>query len=248
MRLSVIVPVLDDAAALRNCLAALAAQRRPIDEVLVMDNGCTDGSAAVAAGAGARVIVEPRRGILSAAAAGFDAATGDVLLRCDADSRPHPHWAGVLAGRLAADPTLDAVTGPGEFTDLPGVRGRAAWALYAAGYFGGMGAAGANLPLWGSNMALRAASWRRVSARVHRTDSRVHDDLDISLALGPRARIAWESRARMPVQGRAFDSPAAFARRVGMGRHTLGLNWADDGPGERWLDRLGIRRSTATGR
>lgn len=235
---SVVIPVLDDAMELRACLAHLARQDRPADEVVVVDNGCRDDSAAIALAAGARVVREDRRGIMPAVAAGFDAAVGDILLRCDADCRPHPDWVRRMSSRLAADPHLVGVTGPGSFLDLPGVRGRLAWGVYAAGYFGGMGAAAGRLPLWGSNCALRRSAWEEVSATVHRDDPFVHDDLDITMAFGPGDRIGWEPRTRMPVAGRAFTSRAAFARRVAMGRHTLRRNWPGRGPGDRWVERF----------
>ncbi|MDZ4234822.1 MAG: glycosyltransferase, partial [Dietzia sp.] len=58
MRLSVVVPVLDDAHELAGCLAALRSQTRPPDEIVVVDNGCADTSADVAREAGARVVSE----------------------------------------------------------------------------------------------------------------------------------------------------------------------------------------------
>jgi hypothetical protein len=54
-------------------------------EVLVADNGSTDGSAEAAAAAGARVVHERRRGYGSAYLAGFSAARGDVIVMADAD-------------------------------------------------------------------------------------------------------------------------------------------------------------------
>ncbi|HCG15916.1 MAG TPA: glycosyl transferase, partial [Micrococcus luteus] len=63
----------------RVCLALLAAQSRPALEVVVVDNGCVDDSAVLARAAGARVVREPRRGVPAAAAAGLDAAVGELL-------------------------------------------------------------------------------------------------------------------------------------------------------------------------
>jgi hypothetical protein len=54
-------------------------------EVVVVDNGSTDRSAAIAESRGARVVREPRRGYGSAYLAGFAAARGEFLVLADAD-------------------------------------------------------------------------------------------------------------------------------------------------------------------
>jgi glycosyltransferase involved in cell wall biosynthesis len=54
-------------------------------EVIVVDNGSTDGSDELAHAAGARVIDEPRRGYGSAYLAGLDVARGDYIVMVDAD-------------------------------------------------------------------------------------------------------------------------------------------------------------------
>ncbi|MGE3194498.1 MAG: glycosyltransferase family 2 protein, partial [Microbacteriaceae bacterium] len=75
MRLSVVIPVRNDAAMLATALESLGAQHRPPDEIVVVDNGSSDQSAEVALAAGARVVPQPVRGIPSAASTGYDAAT-----------------------------------------------------------------------------------------------------------------------------------------------------------------------------
>lgn len=88
MRISIVIPVLNDAEYLKVLLADLAHQTLPADEIIVVDNGCTDGSADVARSGGAIVIAERIIGIPAAAATGYDRATGEIIVRCDADSRP----------------------------------------------------------------------------------------------------------------------------------------------------------------
>jgi glycosyltransferase involved in cell wall biosynthesis len=86
--LSVVIPCLNEAENIEQCVAAafnvmqLAGIR---GEVIVADNGSEDGSAELAALAGAHVVHEPRRGYGSAYLAGFAAARGAYVVMADAD-------------------------------------------------------------------------------------------------------------------------------------------------------------------
>ncbi|MQY04716.1 glycosyltransferase family 2 protein [Actinomadura macrotermitis] len=84
--IEVILPCLDEAAALPWVLTRMPDGFRPI----VVDNGSTDGSAEVAAGHGALVVAEPRRGFGAACHAGLEAATADVVCFMDADASLDP--------------------------------------------------------------------------------------------------------------------------------------------------------------
>ena len=88
LSLSVVIPCKDDAGPLSRCLEALKAQTVAPLEVIVVDNNSSDDSARVAAGYGARVFSETAPGIAAAASTGYDAALGDVIVRCDADTLP----------------------------------------------------------------------------------------------------------------------------------------------------------------
>lgn len=59
-------------------------------EFILVDNASTDRTAQIAAEWGARVVFEPYRQIARARNTGARAATGELLITCDADSRPHP--------------------------------------------------------------------------------------------------------------------------------------------------------------
>jgi glycosyltransferase involved in cell wall biosynthesis len=80
--ITVVLPALDEAAALPAALASFP----PGVDLLVVDNGSSDGTAAVATAAGARVVAEPRRGFGAACWAGVQAAAGaEVVVFADAD-------------------------------------------------------------------------------------------------------------------------------------------------------------------
>jgi len=85
---SVLMPCLNEAETLAVCIrkarAAIAALGRP-GEVLIADNGSTDGSQAIAIAEGARVIHVPIRGYGAALHAGIAAADSQYILMADAD-------------------------------------------------------------------------------------------------------------------------------------------------------------------
>jgi glycosyltransferase involved in cell wall biosynthesis len=85
---SVIIPCLNEEAAVGTVVDhAFEGIRRSgrRGEVVVVDNGSSDGSAAVAAARGARIVAEPRRGYGNAYLAGLSAAEGEYLVMGDAD-------------------------------------------------------------------------------------------------------------------------------------------------------------------
>ncbi|MDT0164091.1 glycosyltransferase family 2 protein [Actinotalea sp. AC32] len=233
--LSVVVPVLDDAPALRRCLAALDAQSLAPLEVVVVDNGCRDDSVAVALEHGARVVVEPQRGIPAAAATGYDAATGDVVVRCDADTLAPPDWLERIADAFA-DPGLDALTGDGDFYDL-GAAGPFLARLYLGAYYASMHGALAHPPLWGSNMAVRRSAWLAVRDRVVRTDPELHDDVDLAFCLGPMARIRRDRSLRVGVSGRSLRGAGQVRRRFVRGLRTVAVHRPTTPAWRRWEAR-----------
>jgi glycosyltransferase involved in cell wall biosynthesis len=86
--ISVVIPCLNEAQSIEESVrrARQALDRNGFDgEVVVADNGSTDGSPELAAHAGARVVNETRRGYGSAYLAGFAAAKGDYIVMADAD-------------------------------------------------------------------------------------------------------------------------------------------------------------------
>lgn len=118
---SVVIPVRDGERFLGEAIASVLGQTRPPGEVLVVDDGSSDGSARVAAGfPGVSVLRRPPLGQAAASNAGVARASGDFLAFLDADDV----WMGdKLERQLDAfrrDPALDLVFGHArQFLDPP---------------------------------------------------------------------------------------------------------------------------------
>lgn len=219
-------------------LLMLEAQRERPLEIIVVDNNSSDGSGELARTEGVRVIVETRPGVAAAAAAGYDAARGEVIVRCDADTRPGPTWTQRISEHFSCGRRIDALTGIGRFYDLPGwFRGFAA--LYYFGmYYGGIGAALAKVPLWGSNMAFRRRVWEAHRLEVSRGNPSVHDDLELSCLLDPALRVRLDMRLKVGVAGRCFDNAAALRESINRARMTLALHGGTAKISSRYRSRI----------
>lgn len=122
--ISVVVPARDEAARIGPCLEGLLADP-DLAEVVVVDDGSTDGTADVARRLGARIVDAgpPPDGWVGkpwALQRGLEAAAGTVVVSVDADTRPRPGLARALTAALE---DADLVTAGARFVcDTPGER------------------------------------------------------------------------------------------------------------------------------
>jgi glycosyltransferase involved in cell wall biosynthesis len=236
--ISVVIQVKDDARLLERCLAALDAQTvRPL-EVIVVNNGSVDDSGAVARAHGARVLDEASPGIAAASSTGYDAAIGAVIARCDADTVPPADWLQRIAVAFAADPHLTALTGPGAFYGVSRLTAALGALLYMRGYFASMTVALGHPPLFGSNAAFLASAWRAVRTDVHRHDRGMHDDVDLSVHLGPERRIRYDRTLVVDVSGRPLVDAAGMGLRARRGVRSIVAHWPAQLPPYRWRKRI----------
>lgn len=120
MTLDIVLPCLDEAAALPWVLARLPQGARAI----VVDNGSTDGSVESARSLGAMVISCERRGYGAACHAGLEAATADYVAFCDCDASLDPAVVGPML-ELIKMGVADLVIARRRPT------GRGAWPMHA---------------------------------------------------------------------------------------------------------------------
>ena len=125
VRISVIVPVFNTEACLPQCLSSLAENAHEDDEILLVDDGSTDGSSnlldSFAESRGnVRVIRQENRGLSAARNSGLDAASGEWILFVDSDDYVLPGFFDAPYERALRDGTDLALFGTREFTDRTG--------------------------------------------------------------------------------------------------------------------------------
>jgi predicted nucleotidyltransferase len=115
LTISVVIVTRNRAAMLRRALESLVAQRRPPDQVVVVDNASTDGTLSVALSfadtCNLELVREETVGISYARNTGVARSTGDVVAFLDDDCEAAPGWLAALEVPFLKDPNVGAVGG-----------------------------------------------------------------------------------------------------------------------------------------
>ena len=208
MTVAVVVLSVDEAGRLETCLPALAGE-----DVLVVDNACTDATRAVAERHGARVLALASR--LSYAAAinrGLAAASADAVLLLNADCVGEPGFVAPLRAALEADAGLGSVAprllrAADGRVDAAGITVDRRRKNGLVGHGAEPGAYLTAAPVFGGDGA--AVLWRRAALEDCAVDGEV---LDEDMALwATESDLAWRAQLR---GWRCAYEPRAVARHV----------------------------------
>jgi glycosyltransferase involved in cell wall biosynthesis len=189
-RISVVIPALNEAVSIAACLEALKHQRNaPNYQVIVVDNGSTDETAAVARSYGAEVIVEGRRGIARARQTGFRASISPLIATTDADSLVPTTWLATLVSHFEANYGLVGLGGPVTYPfDDPRLRQLMAQLLTNL-FLLDQSFHGGKAHLVGANFAVRRTAFEAIGG--FRTDLQVGEDTDLTHRLHEEGSVLF---------------------------------------------------------
>jgi GT2 family glycosyltransferase len=245
--LSVIVPTHDTRELTLRCLRALFGARPAPDEVIVVDDGSRDDTAAAVAASYPAVRIHRHQralGFTAAANAGLALARGEVLLLLNSDTEVAPDAPGAMLAALAAEPNLGVVGGAlyypdGEAQWSGGAPPGAAWLLALASglprrlrgwrWWRGLRPISGHQQstvAWvtGAALALRRAVWEAAGPLDERF-AFYAQDLDLCLRAG---RLGWRV-AVAPAARVVHHHGVSVAAAVGVdaSRQSSALLWAD---------------------
>lgn len=223
MKVSILIPCHNEEDALQACIESCLHQTRPIDEIVVVDDGSTDGSARVLAGYWGRIkVVTLARATGNksyAQEAGLPHVTGDVFITTDADTMLDSTFVERIICPFA-DVRVAAVSGY-----IKSIRHNWLTALRELDYFIDQellkrvrAAAQAIEVLPGCAAAFRTDAFRRHVSFDHDT---ITEDRDFTFKLHTAGyRIAYERRAIVHTQ-----DPATLGAYVRQLRRWYGGSW-----------------------
>lgn len=206
MKISVIVPVYNEEKYIKTCLKAIFNQTIPPDEIIVIDNNCTDKTIEIAKKFMVKIAREKEQGMIQARNHGFNAAKYPIIARTDADSIVPNNWIEKIKKNFQEE-KIDALTGPIIFYDLPFKS-----SLPAINFLKLMSFIQKGRTLIGPNMALTKKMWNKVKDKVCLDNKKVHEDIDLALnILLAQGRIKYDYSLVVKISGRRIkNNPTSF--------------------------------------
>lgn len=209
MKITVAIPCYNSSTYIGRVIESVLDQTHPADEVLVVDDGSTDGSAGIIRRYPVRLIQHNNnRGVATARNSAIEVATGDVIIYIDADAIADSHLLATLIGGYDS-PKVGGVGGQGVESNIRSLADR--WRKRHASQSYGDKPREVEF-LYGLCMSFRLEALRQIGGfnPSFRTNA---EDIDVSLRLrrsGYRLRYLPDAR----VYHQRMDDEASLARAM----------------------------------
>lgn len=185
MKVSVVIPTYNEEKYIGACLESLMQQEEKADEIIVVNNNCTDRTVEIAKKFPVRLVNEKKQGMIPARNRGFDEAQYAIIARTDSDSKADVNWIKNIKNFFVLNPAYSAVSGAAYYDILPDYINAPLFDRYLGTLYLVLG----YYPLVGPNMAMKKSMWNKIKTKVCLDDKMVHEDIDLSIHIDQEGGI-----------------------------------------------------------
>ena len=210
MKVSVVIPVYNEEKYIKNCLDSLMKQEEKPDEIIVIDNNCTDKTVSIVKKyKGIKIIQEKKQGMIPARNTGFNEAKNEIIAKCDADTILPLNWIKNIKNSFSQDASIIGISMPIRL-DIPFIGQSISIALFyiylliprlMIGFY----------PFLGPSYAIKKTVWNEVKDRICLDDKIVHEDIDLSLHVKKYGKIYHDGNIIIASSARRIiNNPLSF--------------------------------------
>jgi glycosyltransferase involved in cell wall biosynthesis len=209
MKVSVVIPVYNEEKHIKTCLDSLTNQARMPDEIIVVDNNCTDKTISIVKKyPKVTIIEEKKQGITPARNAGFNTATGEIIARCDADTILPKDWVKKIEEDFKKDKKIVALTTYFYIYDILLIKNSL---LPTEVYYYFANLILKNPSLVGYSLAIKKDVWDKVKKEICVNDKKVHEDIDLGIHVLKYGKIYLDKTIVVKMSGRRIKhNPLSF--------------------------------------
>jgi peptidoglycan-N-acetylglucosamine deacetylase len=206
LMISIVIPAYNEEKLISECLESLRKQDfKGAFEVILADNGSTDGTAQIAKDRGARVISCTRKGVSYARQAGAEAARGEIIVQADADTIYPQWWLRRIQEQFDKHRWAVAIAGTFIYRDPPWWS-RFEYFLRILGNILSSIVFGRLYVISGANLAFYKKSFVQIGGYRHNVYSA--DQIDIATRLGQIGKIIYDRKSYGLTSARSVAKPA----------------------------------------
>jgi len=190
MKVSVVIPTYNEEKNIAKCLQSIINNEEKADEIIIVDNNCTDRTIEIAKKFPVRVVKEEKQGMIPARNRGFDEAKYEIIARTDADTVVPPFWISQIKKDFQSD--ILAVSGPTKYSHV--MFNITMNTFPTRLYFRIMRHVVHHDVLFGPNMALKKDIWTKIKDEVCLNDKEVHEDVDLANHISRYGEILFDRK------------------------------------------------------
>jgi cellulose synthase/poly-beta-1,6-N-acetylglucosamine synthase-like glycosyltransferase len=227
-QLAFVIPAYNEEALIGPCLDSVLKEikRSGVDcEVVVVNNASVDRTGEIARGyVGVKVVDEPKKGLVNARHAGFEASTAELVANIDSDTIVPEGWLTTVVEGFAGDPKLVCLSGPYIYYDMSlwnRVLIRLFYYLTYLIYVVNHYVLRVGSVVQGGNFVFTRSAWLKAGG-FDRSIAFFGEDTDVAVRLSRVGKVKFTFRLPMKTTGRRLEEEGVFKTA---GTYTLNFFW-----------------------